>query len=252
MNKNFALINPGRIIFSIGIAGLAILCVISKDFILGRPPAWPEGIIVNPALAYLSAIILIIAAMAIVLKKKGAMAPLIIACLILLFSVSRHLPVFMNDWLNAYKAMALFGGSLIVTASFYYEDKLINNEKRKKIFVLTGCILLAAFFIASAYAHFKFVDFVKEFIPSYIPFCLFFAYFCGVCLIAGGIGILIPQTRRWAALLSGIMLMGWFILLHVPRFITNTNDVSDRMGLCESFPFAGIFFVLAGILSKNE
>jgi len=251
MNKNFALINLGRIIFSIGITGLAILCVISNDFILGRPPAWPEGIVVNPGLAYLSAITLVIAVLAIILKKKGTIAALIIAILILLLSVFRHLPVFMNDWLNAYKAMALFGGSLITAASFYYQDNSNSNKKLKKSFVLIGCILLAAFFIASGYAHFKFVDFVKEFIPSYIPFRLFFGYFCGVCLIAGGIGILIPQTRRWAALLSGIMLMGWFVLLHIPRFIANTNDVSDRMGLCESFTFAGIFFVLAGILSRN-
>jgi len=53
-------------------------------------------------------------------------------------------------------------------------------------------------------------------------------------------------------LLSGIMLMGWFVLLHIPRFIANTNDVSDRMGLCESFSFAGIFFVLAGILARYK
>jgi len=252
MNKKFSFILLGRIIFSTGIAALAILCIISKDFILGRPPEWSAGDVLNPALAYISAVVLIIAAIAIILKKKGAIAALIIAILILLFSVSRHLPVFMNDWLNAYKAMALFGGSLITAASFYYEDKNIGNEKLKRRFVLIGCILLAAFFIASGYAHFKFVDFVKEFIPAYIPFRLFFAYFCGVCLIAGGIGILIPQTRQWAALLSGIMLMGWFVLLHIPRFIANTNDVSDRMGLCESFSFAGIFFVLAGILARYK
>jgi len=53
-------------------------------------------------------------------------------------------------------------------------------------------------------------------------------------------------------LLSGIMLLGWFVLLHIQKFSANKNDVSDRMGLCESFTFAGIFFVLAGILSRND
>jgi hypothetical protein len=65
-------------------------------------------------------------------------------------------------------------------------------------------------------------------------------------------GLLIPQTRRLAALLSGIMIAGWFLLLHIPRFIANIHDVSDRMGLCESFTFIGIFFVLAGMLSGNK
>lgn len=93
----------------------------------------------KPCIIYTSAVALNIAAIEIV-KKKGPMAALIIAGLILLFSVFRHLPVFMNDWLNAYKALALFGGTLIVAASFYYEGKISHNERWGKIFVLTGCI----------------------------------------------------------------------------------------------------------------
>jgi hypothetical protein len=48
------------------------------------------------------------------------------------------------------------------------------------------------------------------------------------------------------------MLGGWFVLLHIPRFLANVNDASDRMGLCESFTFCGIFLVLAGISSKKN
>jgi hypothetical protein len=48
------------------------------------------------------------------------------------------------------------------------------------------------------------------------------------------------------------MIAGWFVLLHIPRFIANTSDPSDRMGLFESFTFVGIFFVLAGILSRKN
>ena len=104
----------------------------------------------------------------------------------------------------------------------------------------------------AGYAHFKYADFVNTLIPSYIPFHSFFTYACGVCLFAGGAGLLIPSTRKWAALLSGIMVAGWFVLLHIPRFIANPADASDRLGLCESFSFAGIFFVLAAMLSKKE
>jgi uncharacterized membrane protein YphA (DoxX/SURF4 family) len=118
--------------------------------------------------------------------------------------------------------------------------------------IIIGSILLSVFFISAGYAHFKFAPFVADFIPSYIPFRTFWAYGCGVCLFASGAGLLIPPVRKWAALLSGIMLMGWFILLHIPRFVTNMNDASDRMGLCESFTFAGICFVLAAIIGGNE
>jgi len=251
------LIKPGRIIFAAGIIALGILCIISKDFIVGRPPAWPPGFEVNPALADITGTALILAAMAILGKKKAGLAALLIAVFILLLSVLRHLPHFMNDWLNAYKSMALCGGALIVASSFFKEDGHTTSgfsvsERLRSRLVLTGCLLLGVFFIACGYAHFKFAGFVKDFIPAYIPFHSFWTYFCGICLFAGGAGILLHQTRKWAALLSAIMLSGWFLLLHIPRFLANTHDASDRLGLCESFTFAGIFFVLAGITSEKE
>ena len=251
------LIIPGRFIYGAGIIALAVLCMVSKDFIVGRPPAWPSGFKINPALAYISGVVLIIAGIAIILKKKGRLAAFLISALIFFFSVLRHLPNFMNDWANAYKSLALAGGSLIIAASFSMQDVTKSsgikaNEQLKAVLITMGCIFLSAFFIACGYAHFKFANFIESFIPSYIPFHIFWAYFCGVCLFAGGVGLLIPQTRRLAALLSGLMVLGWFLLLHIPRFIANTNDASDRMGLCESFTLVGIFFVLAGITPGLE
>jgi len=158
----------------------------------------------------------------------------------------------MNDWLNAYKSMALFGGALIVASSAAAESNRIQSPGINRGYLLAGSVLLAAFFIAAGYAHFKFAAFVKDFIPAYIPFRIFWTFFCGICLIAGGTGLLIPQARKWAALLSGVMVLGWFILLHIPRFLSNVNDASDRMGLFESFTFVGIFFVLAGMFQKKQ
>ena len=251
------LIIPGRFIYSAGIIGLAVLCMISKDFIVGRPPQWPAGLKINPALAYISGVVLIIAAIAIILKRKARLAAFVISAIIFFFSVLRHLPNFMNDWANAYKSLALVGGSFIIAASFPVQgvtkdSGFKTNERRRAALITIGCILLAAFFIACGYAHFKFAGFIESYIPSYIPFHVFWTYFCGICLFAGGIGLLIPQTRRPAALLSGFMILGWFLLLHIPRLVANMNDVSDRMGLCESFTLVGIFFVLAGILARGD
>ncbi|HMC87068.1 MAG TPA: hypothetical protein VKI61_16190, partial [Chitinophagaceae bacterium] len=250
------LIIPGRFIYSTGIIALAVLCMVSKDFIVGRPPGWPAGFKFNPALAYISGVVLIIAAIAIILKRKARLAAFLISALIFFFSVLRHLPNFMNDWANAYKSLALVGGSLIIAASFPVQDLTKDsgfkaNDRWRAVLITIGCISLAAFFIACGYAHFKFADFIESFIPSYIPFHVFWTYFCGICLFAGGVGLLIPQTRRPAALLSGFMVLGWFLLLHIPRLIANMNDASDRLGLCESFTLVGIFFVLAGILNSR-
>ncbi len=160
----------------------------------------------------------------------------------------------MSDWVNGYKALALGGGALIVAASFPEKTPARgSNFLTNYTLVYTGCIFFSLFFIVCGFAHFRFGEFIiKDFIPEYIPLHAFWTYFCGACLLAAGVGLVIPATRKWAALLSGIMIAGWFILLHIPRFMNNTSDVSDRMGICEAFTFVGILFVLAGVLSKKE
>ena len=116
------LLKPGRIIFAAGIIALAALCFIAKDFIVGRPPAWPTGFDVNPLLAYVSGSILVIASLFVLLDKKAGVAALVIAALIFILSVLRHLPHFMEDWANTYKSLALFGGALIIASSFFKEE----------------------------------------------------------------------------------------------------------------------------------
>ena len=251
-----AIITPGRILTASGFIGLSILCVISEDFIVGRPPAWPTDFNFNPILGYSTAALLFVCAVMIFTKKNGGLASIIIAVLILLLSLIRHLIQFV-DWLNALKTAALLGGALIVAVSFLREDSRLTATIRvhasaRNTLTWVGCILLAAFFIAAGYAHFKFDDFVKNYIPAYIPFRSFWTYFTAICLYAGGIGILIPQTRKWAALLSGVMVLGWFLLLHIPKVITDLNNVGEQFGLGESLTFAGMFLVLSGISKRSE
>jgi len=250
------LIKPGRIMFAIGIMAFGVLCIISKDFIVGRPPAstWAADIPGKLAWAYISGSILILSGLAVIFNIKARLASLVVGIMILVCSfLLRHLYE-MVDWGGAYKALALGGGSLIIAASFFRKDvSSPGNSSVNDKLIFTGCIFFSLFFIVCGFLHFKFAGFIiKDFIPSYIPFHTFWTYFCGICLLAGGVGLLLPQTRKWAALLSGIMIAGWFILLHTVRFAADTNNASDRLGLCESFTIAGILFVLAGIFSKKE
>jgi hypothetical protein len=250
----FSLVKPGRIMFAIGIIALAILSFIMHDFIVGRPPAWPAGV-PSTGLNYVLAGICILCGLAIIFDTGGRIGALAIGLVILISSfLIRYLPSLIHAtkaedilWsLNAYKTLALAGSAFIVAASFP-AGRAGSNEK----LALAGSILLALFLVLGGISHFHFDKFVFDFIPAYIPFHAFWTYFCGVALIAGGIGIVIRPTRYLAALLSGIMILGWFILLHIPRFYSNTNDASDRMGLCESFAFAGALFVLAAISRRK-
>jgi uncharacterized membrane protein len=115
----------------------------------------------------------------------------------------------------------------------------------KRDLISGGILFMVIFFLACGYAHFKFSDFVVQFIPGYIPFRPFWAAFCGICLLAAGIGFLVPSTRHAAALLSGIMVIGWFFLVHIPRIISNPESPTEWMGLFESLAFSGILLVMS-------
>jgi uncharacterized membrane protein len=247
------LVVAGRIIYSVGFFGLGILCIVLEHFIVGRPPQWSSELTANPAVGYVTGIMLMLCSLAVLTNRFGGVASALVAAMILVLTMPFHLIHFMDDWVNAYKGIALFGGALILASSSFYNDTRLKVSTRlQQIFIFTGCLCLAAFFLAAGYAHFKFADFVKELIPSYIPFRLFWTYFCGLCLFAGGVGIVLPQTRRIASLMSAIMILGWFLLLHVPRFLMNTSDASDRLGLCESFTFVGIFAVLSAMSIQEK
>ena len=248
-------INAGRIMFALGLIGLAILGLIKNDFIVGRPPGWPAVIGGQETLSLVLNVLLVTGCVAVLFKRQVAFAAFPIAAIIFTFSfLIRYIPSFINSdpdkilWsINAYKTLAIIGGSIIAGVSFLRND-LSRSQK-----IIPGAIFLSLFFIMSGLAHFKFADFIIDsFMPSYIPFHPFWAYFCGIALIAGGIGIQIYPFRKIAALLVGIMIAGWFLLLHIPRFFSNINDPSDQMGLCESFAFAGIMFVLYGLFKIKK
>ena len=248
------LIRPGQIIFATGIIALGVLQFFAKDFIVGRPPVvqWASNVPGKEAWAFVSGILLMIGGLFIILKRNASLAAYFIGIFIFIFSfLCRHLPNLFNVttaqdviWqINAYKTLALCGGAFIIADSFH--------EQSNKIQSILNCILLALFFIISGFAHFKFDDFIiNDFIPAYIPAHAFWTYFCGIALIAGGVGLLIKQTRKWAAAFTGLMILLWFFLLHIPRASSAPHDYSEWMGVCESFTFSGILFTLAGLSSK--
>jgi uncharacterized membrane protein len=250
------LIRPGQVIFATGIIALGVLQFFAKDFIVGRPPAvqWASNIPGKQAWAFVSGIILIIGGLAVILKRSAASVAFFIGIFIFIFSfLCRHLPHLFTVasaqdviWqINAYKTFGLCGGAFIIAASFHGQSNTLQ--------VRLSCILLALFFIISGFAHFKFDNFIiNGFIPAYIPFHPFWTYFCGIALIAGGVGLLVKQTREWAAALTGLMILLWFFLLHIPRASHAPHDYAEWMGVCESFTFSGILFTLAGLSSRSN
>ena len=152
--------------------------------------------------------------------------------------------------LNAFKTLALAGGACVVAVSFWSQDSL---ETWQRGILWFGVISLSYWLFVAGLSHFKFVDFIRGgFIPSYIPFKTFWTYFTGICLVAGGIGLLIKPVRGLAAIMSGFMILGWFFLLHLPRLAAAPSDPMEWFGVLESFGFVGIFFTLGAVFQVRK
>lgn len=242
----------GRIIVSIGFLSLAILQIVEKTWLIGRPtlPALFQG-----ANGQVLSILFLVIATGMVFRKVARLSAFIAGIFIFVFSfLACHLPEMAHKdgegilWqLNAYKTLALAGGCWIITASIPGQPQWLNN----KMLLITGWVTMAWWLLIAGISHIKFNAFVQEFIPAYIPARAFWSYFTAAALLAGGLGLLINPLRKWSALLSGSMILLWFFLLHIPRAAAHPNEVGEWLGVCESFIFSGVLFVLSSLSPKQ-
>jgi uncharacterized membrane protein len=226
----------GRILFALALIGLGVEHFIFGTFVTGRAPAWPEGTPGGPMWAYLSGLVFIATGLAALTGRYMRSAALVAAAVIAVWALARHVPSLFTEaflsgaWTRAGKALAFTGGALAVAG-----------------YTVAPRICLGTFLVISGIQHFLFTKAVMSLIPAWFPGSpIFWAYFAGVALIAGGVGLMVPFTARAAAALSGLMLFSWFWIVHLPRTFVS---VSDGIALFEALAFAGIAWMLAGASS---
>ena len=59
---------------------------------------------------------------------------------------------------------------------------------------------IAALFVVTGVLHFVIPRSYESIVPPYLPARRFLVYLSGACELAGGVGLLVPRTRRAAAL----------------------------------------------------
>jgi uncharacterized membrane protein len=244
----------GRLFFAIGLVAFGIQQFIYGDFVPGRAPGWPSAIPGRLMWAYFSGVILIAAGVAIISGKKARWAAILSGTMIFVWALLRHLPeVAANPHggvlTNTAKSLALFGGAFAVAGSLpATEGRLFSGIINSKDgFIYLGRYCLAIFMILSGIQHFIYADFVATLVPPWIPGHYFWTYFAGIALIAGGAGLILPQTARLAATLTGLMIFLWLVLLHIPRAMAAAGPQvrNELTAVFEALSFSGIAFVLA-------
>lgn len=244
----------GRIFFGISIAVLGFLTVYYHDYPYMLIPPHHSSMPGFLLLAYIFGVMLILAGLCIVLVMKITSAALMLGSILLLIFCFYFIPyefivspnyMHLADWENAEKEVALVGGAFVIAGCFSNKNENHPNRYLGKLVPL-GRILFSIPIISFGILHFLYAKDVAEYVPSWVPYRLFWAYLAGAGLLCSGIAIILKIKTGLAATLLGTMIFIWFIILHMPRMIgSSTADMgSEVTSAFIALAYSGIAFVI--------
>ncbi len=220
----------------VAVVASGLMQVVNASFV--RLVAQPSWLPMRPVLAVASGVVLVVVGVALMLDRQRRPAALVWGGLLGIALLLRLPEIAANPgagfvWTNPAKIGALIGGAL-----------LLASPAPRAVAWAAG--LLAVFLCLGGVQHFVYAGFVDTLVPAWIPpGQRFWTCATGGALVAGGIGLLIPATRWWAAVLSGVMIFLWVVLLHVPRSVEMKNAF-ELAGVFEALAVAGICWLMAG------
>lgn len=250
----------GRIFYGSAIAATGVQQFFFREFFQILFPPLPYRIPGLLFVAYLVAILLLVAGTAIVLNKKTKFFAYTLGSLFLLLFIffyvpyelfiSPYSPRHLGVWINPLKELAYAGGAFVIAGKMPYGD----STKGKSIFVdflekiaPFGRIMFSFTMTSFGVSHFYYTDTVENMVPGWIPSHLFWTYFAGVALIGAGVAIILRFRIKLIGNLLGTMIFLWFLVLHIPGAIANplSNNGNEVTSAFSALAFSGIAFVIA-------
>ena len=226
-----------RWLILVAFAAFGIHQVIYREFVTRAIGGLPTWFPMPRFWAEITGIAMIALALAAGFGKRAGAISLGIICL--LSACSLHMPRAManpftgSSWVYFGKGLALAGGAFTVAASLRFHLRRIQPDW----LIFYGKSSLAAFMVLSGFLHFVYNVFVASLLPPWIPWHFFWTDFAGVLLILGGTGMVIPMTTRWATLLSGIMILSWVPLVHIPLAFKDHGAARSTVPIFEALAF---------------
>lgn len=251
------LFDIGRCFYGISITVLGAMTIYNADFpymLIPKNHSWIPGL---ETIAYVSGVLLILAGACIVSKWKIMLASFTLGSALLLIFCFYFIPYqiivspnYMQfvDWENAAKELVLCGGAFVIAGCFPEKNKNFLHRYQSKLFPF-GTILFSITIISFGIDHYILAREAVGYVPSWIPYRLFWMYFTGTALIGAGLAIIIKIRPALAATLLGTMILTWFIILHIPRVIVApVSEMSSEItSAFIAFAYSGIAFAIGGM-----
>ena len=267
MNKNLV-IKTSRLFYALALIVYAIQQFAYADFRDVFFPPWQSNLFLLPMWAYIFGLQLLVSAAAIILGKKAREAALILGTVFLILFCFAHVPYelisephsswHLGVWANALKELALAGGAFVIAGS--YSDTLPETARDSLLLRLLkfigpfGELFFSTTMICFGIGHFLYTEPISTMVPAWIPDHLSWTYFAGVALICSGAAIILDIRTRIIAGLLGLMILLWFIFLHLPSaiadpYVARGNELASAF---DALAFSGIAFLIAALANGTE
>jgi uncharacterized membrane protein len=248
------LLTIGRLLFAFSVFASGIYQLVTGRLVnlvpvnpARLPPPWQANGL---------GVLLVLIGVALLVRRTVSAAAATLAVLLLVLFFGFSLPLALKHastnyvWVDPLMILAILGGVGLMVVP---RDGLPGGAL-DRVFEAGARFApwaLGAFLAYCGILHFPLAKYVATLIPPWIPAHLFWTYVAAVALIAGGIGINVPRTARLAATLSGIMLVSWFFLVHLPLAIS-THTVSEVSRGFQALQDGAVAFMLAGIARSRK
>jgi uncharacterized membrane protein len=209
-------------VFGFGIMALALVDLAWGDFDSGLPvPNWIPG---RTALAYASAMFLLVAGAALEWRRTTARAAAalvayytLVVVLLMNGRVIFDNAMVFGAYSTAAEELAVAMGALIVYAANASIDAALA-VRLTRVAQLTFGVCAVLFGIA----HFVYMNYTAPLVPKWLPPSPeFWGYATGLFHIAAGIAILTGAQARLAAILLTVMYASFTPLVHLPMLLAN-------------------------------
>jgi len=194
-------------------------------------PDWLHG---QNIIAIASGLFLIAVGLGLLTRRWARLAATALAAMLLLWVVLLYLPlvfVVTAAWNGMCETLAIFGGAWVLAATLPVDgprrawDGVVDRGRT------LGRLCFGVSLPVFGLAHFIYHDFVASWVPRWIPFPQFWAWFTGIAHAAAGLAILANVKARLAAILAAVMYGSWVLIVHIPRVAAAIHDPFEWNGI---------------------
>jgi uncharacterized membrane protein YphA (DoxX/SURF4 family) len=243
----------GRRIYGLGAVALGVPGLIYGSFAAMGLPV-PTQVPGYQMLAWAGAGLLILAGLAINLRRTAAIASLLLAAFFALCVLALHLPNAVTGftvwvtWEGIAEVMVMALGGVLA-----YTWTAGAGEARAAAILRIVRPMFGICLMVFGTSEFVYAQFTASLVPAWLPPSqLFWTYTTGAAQIAAGLAILSGLQARLAAILLTAMYLIFGLIVHLPRVIADPSGAGRWAENGVNLVLAGAAWVLADSLIRAK